>query len=229
MKTVPQLYAESLGKYCEGSEKCYWCSAPCNRKWLHGNGPNLPFRQYKEPVNCVASSHICIGCWLFRRPRVTIDFLNDEREDFRSPRHQSWIITESWHKAINKNCIDKVYNFLLNPELPFALLLIDEAEHNYAQSGVVNLEQELKDTTNLSYSLDGHVHTYTIYELQEALQNGPEGKEPGVQTLLRVLKTPTPAIDLTSLEDIEEPEVRGRGRPKNKNTQKKPGQVITSK
>jgi len=80
---------------------------------------------------------------------------------------------------------------------------------NLIQLAVVNDLPEIRDDTLLAFTVNGVVHHYTTYELSEVLKTGdPNGKDPGVQALWRIVG-PT-KIDLVISQD----EKRDRGRPK---------------
>ena len=222
-KRVPllasELFAISQGTACEGPDECHWCGAKCERRWTHDDLPPMiggRLRSHslaKRPGN----GYVCSGCWCWRRPRVTVPFLGGGYKDGQRADMWSWYVAGSRAMALrHENSFDRdaLYDRLLDPPPRFFLALRDEGP-NLLQYAVLNRLEAFTASTPITYTLDNKPLTYTIYELEHALQKGPEGTEPGVQTLIRVIGAPPkPTAMSFSEEEIKEQAVkRGRGRP----------------
>jgi hypothetical protein len=70
------------------------------------------------------------------------------------------------------------------------LALIDENTCNHIHLAKANDLFEVKADTELQFTVNNIPMSYTIYELEEALLHGPNGKSPGVQALLRIFGQP---------------------------------------
>lgn len=82
------------------------------------------------------------------------------------------------------SCDGDMWNILLHPPLRFALSLVDDNVKNHLQKMVVNDFREIKADTMLSFTVNGNPLRWSVYELEQAIQHGPKGKEPGVQEIL---------------------------------------------
>jgi hypothetical protein len=183
-----ELFAMSQGSKCVGQEECHWCTSKCSRLWQHDEPAPLYFTKNKSYAKRPGSNYICIGCWLWRRKRVTVFFLDGELKDGQEACNHSWLITKEEAKAINIKKPEDVYPVLLAPPKEFSLSFIEAKDQkNFLQMKVVNSYEVIKTETNLEFTIDNIVHSYNVYELQEALKHGGNGKEPGVQALLRLL------------------------------------------
>lgn len=206
LSTASQLYAMSQGAKCQGSEECHWCLAPCERRWLHDDDLPIPFVRSKSTAKRPSSLYVCTGCWLYRMPRITVRYLNGKLKDRQSPEKHSWLITEQDAFSLDPTDSPAIYNQLLSPPVRFALsFLTDRGTNNLLQLQLLNdLDTVLADTP-LHFTIDNIPHTYTTYELEEALRHGVEGKLPGVRALIE---------HLGPYQIPEEKVKRGRGRPK---------------
>lgn len=201
-----ELYARSQGEICQGNQPCHWCGAPCERLWTHDDPP--PIIGVKSTIHArhPSSPYICRGCFLFKRPRLTVWFLGGGFKDGKCPRHFGWLITPKGSWAIDSENPSPVYEFLLKPEPVFSLSFLSEPGiTNRLQLTRVNELGEIKADTTIHYTINNIPHHYTIYELESAIRQGAEGREPGVQALLRLLG------DYSLPEASKEP--RGKGRP----------------
>jgi len=193
--TAPQLYARSQGERCEGSSECYWCGSPCPKLWAHGQPPPQPFVRFdrsktKRPEN----AHICKGCWLLRRPRITVNFLSAGKEgksfkDVECLLNWSVLITGTGAWAIRlKEDNGELLETLLQPPLQFCLSLVTGKEKNHVQMAPVNDHEEIRADTPLAFNVDGIGYTYCTHELEQALLRGPQdGMLPGVRRLFDLL------------------------------------------
>jgi hypothetical protein len=210
--SATQLYALAIGAQCAGQERCHWCNAPCNRMWFHDEPPPVIGVKRQRLARCTQSPWICVGCWLFRRKRTTVRFLRDAKtyKDGQSAERYSWWVTDKETRAVAKEDHPTLLEMLKKPPHCFALSLLEGANQtvNHFHLAPVNQHKEILADTRLGFTINAVVHFYTVYELEEALKKGPEGKEPGVQALFRILGLKKPV----EAEESEE-EKRGRGRP----------------
>ena len=185
--TATQIYTLSQNKKpSKGKESCHFCSSPCDLSLVH-NEPKADIgtkRTYLAKMP--GSPYTCLGCWLFRRPRLTIRFLDKTYIDGKCPIDWSWFITETEalsFKSINMSPF--VYKILLNPPLKFVLAIVEDSIKNHPQLMVSNDLESIEKDTKLNYTFNGRHFVYTIYELEQALRHGTQGIEPGVQELVR--------------------------------------------
>jgi hypothetical protein len=204
VKTASELYAISQGGKCTGNEECHYCGSPCERRWLHNEPPPVPFTKKKNTARRPSSLYICSGCWFYKMERITVRFLDNTFKDRQSPQNHSWLITKHEARAIDVPCHDLVYPTLLSPPLTFSLSLrSDFTIPNLLQLQTVNHLDKIQADTPLNFTIDHTPHTYTVYELEEGLKHGADGKMPGVQALIRYLGAYQKQQDK-----------RGKGRPK---------------
>lgn len=220
------LFAWSQGSRNTGPDECHWCTAPCARLLLHDDDPPIPFvkgshlrRFAKRPAN----GYTCLGCWLFRKKRTTVQYLNGKLRDSSAPMEYSWWITEKGAWAIGKEDGPALYALLLKPPLRFSLSLVTEDTQNHLQlQTVCNAVSGIQAEQQLPFTLNGAPLTYTIYELEEALRGRQQGVAPGVRALTNFLG---PCVPLpVSLQTI--PDNRGRGRPNNTDQPGKPNRKV---
>ncbi len=208
-----ELYAISQGKRCKGIQKCHWCGASCGNNNPHDDPPLILIRKeakIKQWALYPNNSYICDGCWLWRRKRITVFYLDDSYSDGQSPEKHPWFITHQKAYSLYEEG-NSLYETLLSPPLTFSLSLVTPGEPNRLQHNTLNNLSKIQLDTPLSFTLNSQVLTYTIYELQEGILNGANGKEPGVQTLIRILGEPSPDLLGDKRKDPEEK--RGRGKP----------------
>jgi len=208
-----ELFAIAHGKKCKGSFECHWCASPCEHKWPH-NDLIIPFVRSSSFAQRPANSFICEGCYLYQRPSITVISLSGKYKDRSSLTNNSWLLTSENVRIITSEDEDTqaLYKILLNPPHVFALSLAstfnDKKTHLHCAH--VNELSAVKADTAIKYTLDNKVQSYTVYELEEALKHGSEGKMPGVRLLVDMLG---PYEGIQSNEMIEEVK-RGKGRPK---------------
>lgn len=222
--TAPHLYARLCGADCQGRHRCHWCGSPCGEGFPHDDVPAHPgFARNPHKARHVSEPFICVGCWLWRRTRVTAHQLGGGYKDLQSPRKLSWLLAADGARSIDTDR-DRgaLLLFLIRPTLPFALLLLTDPKiANELHLAAVNNPASLEAATPLTFTLNNVPHSYTVYELEEALRSGdPAGTEPGVQALCRSLATASVRDGLKLPEPVvpaapEEEAKRGRGRPKN--------------
>lgn len=212
MLSASDLYAIANSNRNHGKEECHWCGSACNDSFIHNDPPPVPFVRSRSTAKRPCAIHICTGCWLYRRQRITVRFLDGGFSDRQNPCKHSWWITLQEASGISKYNYHALYRLLLNPPLCFCLSLrTDEKTDNLIQLSVANDLEEINATTELCYTLNNIKLVYTIYELEEAIKHGPEGKMPGVRMLVETLGGYT--------LPLEEPVMKktGAGRPfKNK-------------
>lgn len=224
MLTATTLYAKTLVVNYEpkGRYLCHWCGTPCGDSWQHDDPyPNF-FSKVKSNALHVASAWVCKGCWLFRRPRITVSFLEGGFKDGQCPLKHSWWITEQNALGLEKlSCMDqfkygaKMYDLLLKPPLKFVLALVDGME-NQIHRAVCNSHEEIKADTELRYTFNNVTYSYTVYDLEKGVSNGFEGHGPGVQTLVRLFGKREP-LKVEEPKKEEPEEKKGRGRPVKEN------------
>ncbi len=204
-----QLFATSQGSLCHGPDECHWCGAPCERLWAHDDIYPIPFVKSRSGAKRAANNWICLGCWLWRRKRVTVQFLDGTFKDTQTATGHSWWITDNDAKALNPTTKsrDLIYRTLLKPPIKFCLSLTDN-ETNHLHHCVANDVCEIKADTGLAFTLNNILHYYSIYDLEEALRTESEGRDPGVRALIRFL----------GHYKMDVPEVKKKsGRPKESN------------
>jgi hypothetical protein len=204
-----ELYAISQGARNAGDQECHWCSSACGRLWMHDDPPPVPFRRSISTAKRPNNQYICAACWLWRRKRVTIFFLDGSLLDGREACNYSSFINEDFHKGIDHKKPEAIYPLLLSPPSKFSLSIIESpSSKNLLQLQVCNDLPGIRAEDELSFTLDNIIHAYSIYELEEALKHGGDGKAPGVQALLRV-------FGKWKTEEMENGKERKRGRPTN--------------
>ncbi len=213
MLTASMLYAKNHARECQGAHVCHWCGAGCGRQWNHGDDPPIPFTRSRSSAKFPHEAWQCVGCWLYRRPSITVVSLGGVIQDRKSLKDFSWVMTEAETKVILPGDSQRAYDFLLSPSLTFSLSLLDrDGNHNGSliQLAVVNKHESIRGDTPLGFTLNNQPYEYTVYELEEALKHGLDGKSGGVRTLVGILGKCEKIEPVTPFDE----EVRGRGRPK---------------
>ena len=212
--TTSELFARSQGAQCLGNLECHWCGSPCSNLWPHDDDPPIPFVRSKSTAKRPGNSTICVGCWLFRRRRITIPFLRGNTfRDGRCAVDFSWWITDKGAWAIENEDKPALLDHLLLAPCRFAMSLLRDNRANLLQLAVPNENPEVKAETPLHFTVDSVPYTYTIYELKRAIANhDANGKHPGVRAILdwlgeEALPAPNPTLGETPEQK------RGRGRP----------------
>lgn len=209
-----ELYAISQGSKCDGREKCYWCLGPCTQHWKHDDVPYLPFSKSSQLPKYPGGHYICSGCWHWRRKSLTVNYLGGGQKDRQQPKDHSWIITKTGAYGITPAPSQHVIDYLTNPDLPFCLSIVtNDKIPNLIHLAEVNQPQELTAETLLEFTVDHTLFTYSIYELEEGLKYGREGKMPGVQALIKMFAVEKGKDEVNPIK--EEP--RPVGRPKEMN------------
>lgn len=212
MTQASELYAMTQGAVLCGPDECHWCGSPCQRLLAHDESPPLPGVRRTGGARRPGNTFVCLGCWLWRRKRITIRFLRGLKGDYKDgqcPLWHSWLVTDAGAWALRPEDRPRLWEVLLKPPLRFVLGLLDEVgETSCIHLMKVNDVQEVKADTPLTFTVNNVPYVYTVYELEEAILQGPEGREPGAQALLRLLGGPP-----EDLRSKDEPEKRGPGRP----------------
>ncbi len=210
-----ELYARSQGAKCEGSEHCHWCYGPCSQKWTHDDIPFRPFSKSTQLPRFPQGHWVCVGCWLWRRGSLTVNFLGKGYKDKQQNKNHSWLITEGDAWGLSDQSGELLFDKLLRPTGPFSLSITTEAGRvpNLIHLMAVNDMHGSTAETNFNFTIDFALLNYTVYELEEALKHGPDGKSPGVHELWRLfhkepIKLSTPEEPIPVLT-----EPRGVGRP----------------
>ena len=189
-----ELFAAANGGVCMGRDECHWCSAPCPRQYLHDDPPPHTIVQNawgRSKAKRPGNPYMCLGCYLWRKKRVTLYFVEGGFVDGKCAENYGWWITEESATIIGKDSGPTLYEKLLNPPLIFSLSILDGSNiKNLLQLCLANSVEEIKSDTPLSFTINNIPHTYTVYELEVAIHNGVEGMEPGVRELRRILGEP---------------------------------------
>lgn len=209
--TASELYAISQSTKCGGDDECYWCGSPCTKAMPHWETPavagtNTPRKFAARPGN----QYMCVGCWMWRRRRVTAQFVGGGFKDGQAINLHSWWITTAGAYAIRQGDETALYDRLLAPPGRFCLALLEGGCRNEIQLMTTNDLKSVTVETPLAFTINNVRQTYTVYELEEGLTYGTEGKMPGVRELIRILGA------YTLPEVRRQPE--GRGRPPAKET-----------
>ncbi len=183
------LFAVSQSAVNAGNERCYYCGGKGPQSYRHFEPP--VFIGSKNPAGiCCPSNHwMCIGCWMWRRKKNTIQFLTEGLKDSQCAMNHSWFVTREAARVIRvSEDTPLIYEKLLHPPLTFFLALL-EGEKNLNQLHLCKLNNHpnIQADTVITFTVNNVPHTYTIYELEEALKSeDPGGKQPGVQVLIRL-------------------------------------------
>ena len=218
------LFATSQGAKNEGELECHWCSAPCKRLWLHDDPPPVPFTRTRSSARRPNSPHICVGCWLYRRLRVTVRYLHNPKilKDGQCLLNHSWWITPEGTWVIDSLDFAALYERLLHPPLQFALSLKDGDNKSLIQLQQANDVPKIEGGTPLYFYLNNTRYTYSVCDLEDCLNGGSvQGKEPGVDALIHFLG----ASDLQgNHKEVKNPV----GRPKKENENVNKSKVIVT-
>ncbi|RJQ26418.1 hypothetical protein C4577_03640 [Candidatus Parcubacteria bacterium] len=179
------LFAKSQGSVNNGIQNCHWCSAACDMTWRHDDPPPIPFLKNKNLARCPANSFMCVGCWLWRRSRVTVFFLDNSYKDSQTAANHSWWITDSDAKVITPDCQKLLQATLLKPPNRFVLSLkTDPVIPNHLHLAIANDVSIIEANTPLMFSFNNIVSEYTVYDLETALKDKDAVRTPGVRLLL---------------------------------------------
>lgn len=188
--TVSQFYALSQGSKCEGVHRCHWCGAPCNRRWLHDEPKPVMFQRTPKTTALFPDSPwICVGCWLFRRQRITTYFLDEKTYlDRQCPATHSWWITPTEALSVRWQDGEILFKKLLNPPRQFSLMILvgDKATCLLHQGLANDFPTPVQFGTQLKFTINGIPHTVSPMELQTGLKSKEARNEPGVRALLDI-------------------------------------------
>lgn len=215
--TASQIYALSQGSKCEGDRPCHYCGGPCGRDIPHGEAIRL---FTGRPVGGVrrnpSSPYMCVGCWLWRKKKVSVPWLSGGVKDGGTPARFDWVVGPAGAWGISPACRSALYRRLLSPEGPFFLMLWEgDGPPDHVIQCCPGNDGPYENTTEIGFALNNHALTYSVHELEQAARLGPQGRDPGVRALLRVLGD-VPAELTAHLKPPERPEdtdPKGRGRP----------------
>lgn len=191
ISTAPGLYALTEGQHCEGPDNCHWCGDKCSRSLRHDGPPVIPHVRTDSTARCPANQYVCIGCWLFRRRRVTVHFLRDPKlfRDGQCPMSLSWLITPGKAVVIEPFDFPSLWPILLSPPSTFTLALLNKEKINLLQKASVNTFNPVRADSELKFSLDNVPLDYTVNELTSLLREPGDinGRSPGCRTLFELL------------------------------------------
>jgi len=190
--TAADLYSISQQSINDGISSCHWCGSACKMEHVHDEPPQIPFTKRNTTAKRPANHWVCQGCWLFRRKKVSITYVDKMWQDGQCPQNHSWWITEKEALALRPPSYSMIYDLLLKPPRKFVLALLGDAKENMLHHAVANdVQFEIAGDTSLAFTIANKPFTYTVYELEEALDNGEtSGKEPGVRALVDLLGLP---------------------------------------
>lgn len=225
--TAAMLYARAQGHECTGMFKCHWCGSPCSNHICHDDPPPVPFQRSNSTAKFPSEPYVCVGCQCWRWPKMTVVFMDGEYKDGQTAKNHSWFITpgNAWAIKLGKDgqaCCEKLYEILIDPPLRFALALRgDEYKvDTLIQLAIANDPGGILADTPLAFTIDNIPHSYTIYELTEAIRNGPSYYGPGVRALWRLLGEPPAQLKEKFPGRTDRDEKKGRGRPATKQAAK---------
>jgi hypothetical protein len=189
---------------------CHWCGGECGRKREHNEPPRRPFVPYRNIALRPNSPYVCEACHVYPRPRVTARFLSGGFKDGQCLKSHSWFMDAGGIWVIGEGCGSAVIDRLMRPPEVFALALTTTGE-TLLQYAVVNYCRDAVAEALLTFTLDGKVMTYSVYELEQVAETGElSGKMPGVRYLCE-------KFGLKREKKGDEVK-RGRGRPPSQNT-----------
>ena len=186
--SASDLFAQSQGSLNfdgETGQRCHWCGSACNQDWKHDDLPPIPFVKIKNQAKCPANHWICVGCWLWRRGRVTVTFVDGSYKDGQTASGHSWWVTDDSAKAVNSSCQHLLHSCLLKPPNRFVLTLITEGFSNNLHLAVANDVSIIEAETPLLFTINNIVSEYTVYDLETALKDPEASRTPGVRMLLK--------------------------------------------
>lgn len=214
--TAAGIYALSQGARCQGTEECHYCGSACGRVLLHGEAIQIHLGRPAGGVRLrPGNPYVCVGCWHWKRKKLTASFLSGGYKDGATPAAYSWFCTTSMAWALTHECGPKLYECLLKPPETFFLAVLDgdKPPDNLIQTAIANHQSEPKADQLYRYTINNVIHAYTVYELEQAALHGVEGREPGVQALLRMYGKIPAGLVAHVATDPPEDEKRDRGRP----------------
>lgn len=181
-----ELFAISQNSKCQGNRECYWCAAPCDETHTHDEPMPRVILTKIIPAARPASPWICKGCFLFRRPSVSVFNLDKKWvKDRQTASKWSWLITEDECLAITRDTKETFQSFLLSPPARFTLMLLHKPNmENRLHDAFANDLLTVLEGTEMKFTVDNVPHTWTVANLKHAIINGPEGVEGGARFLL---------------------------------------------
>lgn len=204
--SAADLYAISQRRENTGEERCHWCNSKCPRLIQHDDRPLMVGIRNTSTAKNFSSGYICIGCWLWRRTRISVEHLMKKENglpwlrDGHCPVNHSWWIINEGAWILQKSDYPDLYDKLLKPPLRFTLSLLSAPKllpidpipkpGNLLHLAKCNDTVKIDANTTLWYTIDNIAHCYTVYELEQLLLHGKQGKEAGVQTLVNFLGKP---------------------------------------
>ncbi len=147
---------------------------------------------------------------------MSVRFLGGGLLDGQDARNHSWWITEegAWALQGIKDFI-RLYQILIKPPKKFVLSLRVPGDKvdNLIQLAVANDPGGILAETELHYTLNNTQSSFTIYELIEAIRNGPGPYGPGINGLWGFLGEPPDDLKRKYPPLKDEESKRGKGRP----------------
>ncbi len=189
MLLTTHLFAAMFNEKLTGEAECYWCGAPCKRLVAH-NQPTPGIGTRRDPtVKRPGSAYVCLGCQLFQRPSISVQFLHGVLRDRQSPPNLSWWMTDEGGWGIEQANSQKLYELLLKPPIPFSLSLLDTSKDpkikNRIHCSVANDPMAIQADNELHFTLNNQLCTYNVFELETALdRNDVSGMSFGVRALV---------------------------------------------
>lgn len=188
--TASMWFATSYAGVCSGPLPCHYCGAPCSRLWNHDDLDPVPFIKSRNYAKHLGSPYMCHGCMLFKKTRLTVQFMvSGQYKDSQSPARHSWLITPTASYALRPEDKGALYRKLLMPPNQFTLALYGSGgKGNEVHRMEVNcVSGKVEVGTELKFTLNNQSLSYSPYELEQCLRNGPGGVESGVIALVGYL------------------------------------------
>lgn len=204
MKLASCLYALTNNTKNVGPFECHWCASECQSLWIHDDPPPIPFVRSKTTAKRPGSGYICAGCWLWRRKRITIEWLGGGYKDGQCPQKHSWWIARDGAFGLNpETSYSSLFDKLLKPPTEFVLSFVNGGMDNLLQLSLLNQHDQIRADTSLHFTINNIPHCYTIYELESALTSEDQnGCSPGVSALIKILG-PHPSFKIKTEEDVK--------------------------
>lgn len=190
MLLASDVYALAFSIKNDGKDQCHWCGAKCERYWTHDDAPPIPFVRSFSTAKRPSSPYICTGCFLWRRKRTTVCFLDGDYKDGQCAENYSWLVMPVPNGAqaiISNGDKARLYEILLHPPKQFVLAITTGPSKNLLQLSIANDKREIRADTILEFTVNNIPNSYTVYDLEDALTNEESSPSPGVRVLLNFL------------------------------------------
>lgn len=133
--------------------------------------------------------------WIERKGKVCESLAIKNKEEKVKNIHPflSEMTNEDDYKILHKKLLEPPLCFslsiILNPILSGKLEILHATE-NHIQMGFVNENKSIRADTILDFTINNIKHQYCVYELEQAMKHGTDGKMPGVGALGKLFGIP---------------------------------------